>query len=269
VNPVSNLQFLKLGGSLITDKSQPHTPRLDILQRIAGEIAAARHESKDLHLVLGHGSGSFGHVPAKKWLTRQGVKTEEEWQGFVEVWREADYLNRLVMDALHQAGVPALSISPLSTVTSRSGTVVCWNMDPVNMALQSGLVPVVHGDVIFDLEQGGTILSTEDLFEYMARQLKPWRISLAGIEPGVWADFPTCSRLIAQITPDDLVDLSDGLKGSIATDVTGGMKSKVAASLKLTGEIEGLSILIFSGELPGSIQSVLLGAVLGTVLRAS
>jgi isopentenyl phosphate kinase len=29
------LYFLKLGGSLITDKDQPHTPRLDVIRRLA------------------------------------------------------------------------------------------------------------------------------------------------------------------------------------------------------------------------------------------
>ena len=40
VNP--SFVFLKLGGSLITDKTRPHTPRLEVLRRLAGEVAAAR-----------------------------------------------------------------------------------------------------------------------------------------------------------------------------------------------------------------------------------
>jgi isopentenyl phosphate kinase len=268
VNLVGSLQFLKLGGSLITDKTQSHTPRLEVIQRIAGEIAAAKRQHLDLRLVLGHGSGSFGHVPAKKWGTRQGVKSEAEWKGFVDVWREADLLNRLVMDALLEAGVPALSFSPLSAVTSQEGAVLNWNLDPIRLALQAGLVPVVHGDVLFDLAWGGTILSTEDLFEYLARALRPQRIGLAGIEAGVWEDFPACTRFINKITPANFPALASSLKGSAATDVTGGMQSKVAASLKLVQEIEGLDILVFSGEQPGAISAVLAGVELGTILSA-
>ena len=58
---LSNIQFLKLGGSLITDKSRPQTARLDVLERLASEIAQAYHKHPDLSLVIGHGSGSFGH----------------------------------------------------------------------------------------------------------------------------------------------------------------------------------------------------------------
>ena len=114
----------------------------------------------------------------------------------MEVWQEAEALNNLVMEALLAAGVSALSFSPLSAVTSKDGKVRDWNIAPIQSALEAGLIPVIHGDVVFDLERGGTILSTEDLFEYLAKLFRPKRISLAGIEPGVWADYPSCTRLI-------------------------------------------------------------------------
>ena len=69
------------------------------------------------------------------------------------------------------------------------------------MALAAGLVPLVYGDVIFDRKRGGIILSTEELFDYLARVMKPEEILLAGMEEGVWKDFPVCSTLIQQITP--------------------------------------------------------------------
>jgi len=86
---MTSLQFLKLGGSLITEKDRPHTARLQVIRRLASEIARARRDDPALRLVLGHGSGSFGHVPAQKYGTRGGVRTPEEWGGFVQVWREA------------------------------------------------------------------------------------------------------------------------------------------------------------------------------------
>ena len=53
----SRLTFLKLGGSLITDKTHPRTPRPESLARLASEIAAALGEDPALALILGHGSG--------------------------------------------------------------------------------------------------------------------------------------------------------------------------------------------------------------------
>ena len=80
------LTFIKLGGSLITDKTRPYTPRLDVLQLLAYEILDAQRATPGLPIVLGHGSGSFGHTAAKKHGTRQGVASPEGWQGFNEVW---------------------------------------------------------------------------------------------------------------------------------------------------------------------------------------
>jgi isopentenyl phosphate kinase len=121
--------------------------------------------------------------------------------------------------------------------------------------------------VIFDTVRGGTILSTEDLFEHLARQLHPERILLAGLEDGVWADYPACTRLIPVITPETLPQVAPALGGSSATDVTGGMSSKVRQSLALVDELPGLEILIFSGERPGQVKSALLGDTIGTSLR--
>jgi len=265
---LSTLIFLKLGGSLITDKGVPRTPRLEVMTRLATEIAAAFTQNPALRLVLGNGAGSFGHVPARRYGTRQGVSTQEEWHGFAEVWHEAAALNHLVVDALIAAGLPAVAFPPSAAVTARDGQVASWNLEPIRLALEAGLLPVVHGDVIFDTVRGGTILSTEDLFEHLARQLRPERILLAGLEEGVWADFPACTRLIPIITPENLSQVAPALGGSHATDVTGGMASKVQQSLGLVQEIAGLEVLIFSGEKPGQLEAALLGARVGTLVHS-
>jgi isopentenyl phosphate kinase len=263
------LVFLKLGGSLITDKNRPHTPRLSVIYRLAEEIAAACREDPGLRLVVGHGSGSFGHVPAHKWGTRQGVYTPAEWAGFVEVWREASALNRLVVDALGEAGLLALPFSPMSAISVHDGNITDWNLAPLQVALRASLVPVVQGDVAFDHQRGGTILSTEELFRFMARQLRPQRILLAGIEKGVWADYPACTRLVDDITPANYAGLENILAESAATDVTGGMKSKVAYCLGLIENNRSIEVLIFSGTEPGAVKDVLVGEARGTRIRSS
>lgn len=262
----AGLQFLKLGGSLITEKLRPHTPRPEVLARLAQEIASACQEQPGGRLILGHGSGSFGHVPAARYATRQGVHTPQEWQGFVEVWRDAVDLHRLVMDALGQAGLPAVSFPPSACVTAADGKVIEWNLAPLQAALQAGLLPVVYGDVAFDCQRGGTILSTEDLFEHLAQALRPQRILLAGLEPGVWADYPTNTHLLAALTPASL-EQAAAIGASAAVDVTGGMRSKVAQSLRLIQQIPDLQVIIFSGENPGALHQALLGAAVGTSIH--
>ncbi|MEL6309142.1 MAG: hypothetical protein AAFQ52_13445 [Chloroflexota bacterium] len=53
--------LLKLGGSLITDKTQREILREDVLARLANEIAQALGANPTMQLVIGHGSGSFAN----------------------------------------------------------------------------------------------------------------------------------------------------------------------------------------------------------------
>jgi isopentenyl phosphate kinase len=167
---------------------------------------------------------------------------------------------------LQEAGLSASSLPASASVLAKNGDVYSWDLQPLKMALQAGLLPVIYGDVVFDILHGGTILSTEDLFMHLARQLLPDRLMLAGIEPGVWRDFPHRTRILSQITSENLPELADSLGGSNATDVTGGMRKKVEQSLELSQEYPELEIMIFSGEEPGTLQEVLSGAHAGTII---
>ena len=261
------LVFLKLGGSLITVKEQPHTPRLTVLERLAEEIAGALAQVSDLHVLLGHGAGSFGHVPASKYKTRLGVKSAEEWLGFVEVWRQAAELDHLVLRAMERARLPVLALPPSAMVIARHGAVGSWNLKPLQRALRQRLLPVIFGDVVFDTRLGGTILSTEDLFSYLARRLRPSRLLFAGSQPGVWEDFPANTRLLSEITPGSFPGVEPRLRGSAATDVTGGMADKVRQIVDMVKANPGLEATIFSGEVPGNVSRALLGENLGTSIH--
>jgi isopentenyl phosphate kinase len=261
------LIFLKLGGSLITDKTRPYTPHLIMLEDLALQVASIFHEGAGMRLVLGHGSGSFGHPVASQFGTRSGVSGQKAWLGFAEVWYHASALNRLVVEALRRANLPAVTLAPIAAVTSCDGQVNSWNLAPLKAALANGLLPVLHGDVVFDEVRGGTILSTEDLFAHLARQLHPSRILLAGLETGVWEDFPARRHLIEEMTRQSFDQHAAGLGGSAGADVTGGMLAKVTEMLALVEQMPDLEVLIFSGKIPGNVRSALKGENPGTRLH--
>ena len=262
------LVLLKLGGSLITDKDKPYTPRLDKLASLSKEIKAALDSNPNLTLILGHGSGSFGHVAAKKYGTRDGVQTREQWLGFTEVRFQAAELNRFVVQSLLEAGLPALPFPPSASLVSDNRKVTQHTIAPIRKALAANLLPVVQGDVAFDELLGGTILSTEDVFKFLVEQFAPRRILLAGIEAGVWEDFPARTKLVKQIQLSDYEAMRSGIQGSASTDVTGGMKAKVEEMLSLLRENEGLTAQIFSAEEPGMLTRALQGENVGTLLTA-
>ena len=278
---MKELVFLKLGGSLITDKTQPYTPRLDVIEDVALQISTALQNQPNLRLILGHGSGSFGHVAASEYHTRDGFprpsplihrerdKTEENyWKGFAEVWYQASALNRFVMKALHKTNVLALALPPSANIIASNGQVSIWETTSIRMALAAGIVPVIYGDVTFDEIRGGTILSTEDLFGHLARALNPERILLAGLESAVWEDFPARTHRIETITPKTFGEISGGVGKADGADVTGGMEAKVTQMLDLVQQNPELKIQIFSGGEPGNIVRALSGETLGTWITA-
>ena len=278
---MKELALLKLGGSLITDKMKPYTPLLDVMDDLAQQIATSLKAQPDLRLVIGHGAGSFGHVAASEYKTRDGYprpsplthrerdKTEDNyWRGFAEVWYQASSLNRFVMEALHKAGLRTIALPPSGSVIASDGQVAVWETTPIRMALAAGMVPVIFGDVVFDEVRGGTILSTENLFAYLVKALSPERVLLAGLEEAVWEDFPARTRRIERITPSSFEEIKHGVGGSAADDVTGGMEAKVREMLGLVQDSPGLSVRIFSGTQPGNLVRALLGETLGTEISA-
>jgi isopentenyl phosphate kinase len=264
-----SLVFLKLGGSLITDKDSTDTPNLPVLTEISREISAAVKDDPHLHLVLGHGSGSFGHHAAHRFQTRQGVHSPEEWDGFTHVWERARALNQIMVENLVSAGIPVISFAPSSFLVTRNHEIQNWDTTAIRATLDHRIVPLLYGDVVLDREIGGTIVSTEELFAALAKTILPDRILLAGIEPGVWRDYQKRDGLFEQITPG--FDAPENYKSmqSSSIDVTGGMLSKVQGMLQLIRHHPDVKVSIFTGLKSGNIYSSLMGESIGTSIEAS
>jgi len=257
---VSELVFLKLGGSVITDKNRPFTARLDVIRRLGREIRQALDARPDVRVVVGHGSGSFGHVVGQKYRTREGVVNAESWRGFAETAAAAARLNRLVTDLLLEEGVPVVSFQPSAAARCRGGTLVYFDTAPLQQVLEAGLVPLVYGDVAVDAVQGFTIISTEQIFDAIARELPPARIIMAGVVDGVYEADPLArpgAARYAEITADNWREVQAALGGSHGTDVTGGMLSKVRSMVNLVLAQPSLRIHIISGEIPGNVALTL------------
>ena len=277
--------FVKLGGSLITDKTRNETARPVVMARLAGELQASVANLRT-PILIGHGSGSFGHIAAKQYGTRAGVRTADEWRGFAHVSVAAARLNRLVADALHHAGVPVISLAPSASMQCADGRIVSMDTRPIHQALQHGLYPLVMGDVAWDSARGGTIVSTEEVFAFLAGELPVSRVLLVGETAGVLEGFReeggavgvgrgtggverTGGRVIPRITAENWAALQSAIGGSRGADVTGGMASKVRDMLALVHAHPNLAVSIFSGLVPGNLARAIAGEQLGTVIGDS
>jgi isopentenyl phosphate kinase len=256
--------FLKLGGSLITDKSGVEIARTDVIQRLAQEIVEAYRSTPDLKLLLGHGSGSFGHRAAEQFGTHQGARNHQDWLGFCEVGAAANRLHQIVLDALRIEGLPAISFPPSSMVTTTEGKISAYITDPIRMSLEYDLLPVVYGDVSLDTAHGASIVSTEQILAHLAKILHPHRILLAGKADGIQTES---GEFLQEFHSQDLNRIR--FHQPEGADVTGGMESKVQQALILATSFPKMEILIFSAESTGVLAEVLCGGTAGTRVIAS
>ncbi|NJP05897.1 MAG: uridylate kinase, partial [Chloroflexaceae bacterium] len=95
--------FMKFGGSVITNKRGQESPDLSVMRQLAQELSAAVLAQPELALVLGHGSGSFGHTYAARYGIHQGLAATDDWRGLAWTAAAVLRLNRLVVDTLVQA----------------------------------------------------------------------------------------------------------------------------------------------------------------------
>ena len=260
------LIFLKLGGSLITDKDVPFSVRKDTLRRLGIEILKAIKENPDLRILIGHGSGSFGHSTAVQFGTLSGIQLAKDWLAFQKVWWAAHQLNQIVLKEFINLGLPIISLPASASLVSSNRHVDRWITEPILSSLDNHLIPMVFGDVIIDKILGATIFSTEELFSYLVKIFHPNRILLSGKEKGVFLDYPKNRDLIKLITPDTYPSIVDKIFASSSMDVTGGMASKVKSMLNLISLEDNLSIDIFSGEEKDNLIRVISGENIGTKL---
>lgn len=257
---IDSLICIKLGGSSITDKGSAETPNLAVMQRLAEEIQAARASHPGMGILLGHGSGSFGHVYAARYGIHQGLQAGDDWNGFALTADAARRLNRMVVETLLHNGVPAFSIQPSASLISHNRTIMRWNTDAVAAALRHGLVPVIHGDVAFDEGQGCAIISTETMFAYLAlhTSLQPTRMVLVS-DHAVYTGDPRTNpdaQLVPLITAANIDRVLNQAGGSHSIDVTGGMRSKIAMMWSLVEALPDLDIAILEVT-PGGLREVL------------
>lgn len=275
-----DLVLVKLGGSLLTDKTRPGHARSDVIERLATELAAARRAmakpmAKPAGIVLGHGSGSFGHVearraglntgpPSRPATTEKVDLTDDDAlaAGIAATQAAAAKLHRLVLDALVHAGARPFSLPPSAFLTTDAGRIASLHSEPLMHALDHGLLPVVYGDVVLDATWGACIRSTEHVLEALCTPLQSaghtiqralWLGETAGLLDAQGATV--ASLPAAQL--DEWLQGGDGksIHAPRGTDVTGGMELRLRTVRNLTAR--GIASCLLDGRRPGLLRQVL------------
>jgi len=260
--------LLKLGGSLITDKTKPFTLIKKNIDRIAVEIRQAYEEDPAISMVVGTGTGSFGHYPAEKFEIQNGLKTDIHRYGFCSVHHTAQELNQIVVHELIEKKLKAFSLHPSSMMMAKNGKTTHFFYEPIIRLLEIGMVPVIHGDVVFDQKRGSTIYSVEDVFRELIIRLhvlKQYRFMIihAGATDGM---LDKKNEVIPLITTNNISTIRSSFFDTKGYDVTGGMKAKVLECLDMVQY--GIKSLIINGTSKDAIKNSLLEKkVKGTIIQ--
>jgi len=254
---MESIVFVKLGGSLLTDKSTPRTPRPAVIERVAKELARVWPTLQG-RLVVGHGSGSFGHVAAQGTNLAASEGTADA-EALSRTQHAAHQLHRRVLDAVREEGLPVMSFAPSSALVSEAGAPVSFQAEPVRRVLAVGGLPLTLGDVTLDRTRGGVICSTETILRELIRSLAADEMSVAaalwfGDTTGVYGGSGNHLDTIVPGAPADALTASGP---SSAPDVTGGMRHRLETTLALARE--GVPSLIASGEVEGRLERALQG----------
>ncbi|MEM1598405.1 MAG: isopentenyl phosphate kinase [Pyrobaculum sp.] len=203
------MYVVKFGGSAITDKRRPYTYRRGRVAKIASLLRGVR-------AVLIHGAGSFAHPHVKSFgLTPVGIAYTK-----ASLRRLTSY----VVEELLEAGVPALPMEPSELFWGRHLT----RPEVVAHALERGLYPLLHGDVV-PSDEGYVVISGDDIAVELTRHFKPKAVVFLMEVDGIYTAPP------GAVGAEKIRKITRGLEveGTAGIDVTGGVRKKVESGLEI------------------------------------
>ncbi len=261
------LYLIKIGGSVITDIKKANTAKPKEIKRIFSELRGCMKNKK---IIVGHGSGSFAHIPAHKYKVNLGLRGEESRNGASITQDAAANLHRAVFNGAMASKIKPFSFVPSSGVISRNGKIEKWDLSTMKEALELGFLPVTYGDVVVDRAKGFSIASTEEIFRYIAIQLKPVKIIIGTDVDGIFDSDPKKNKdaeLIKRVDRSNFDTILKYASSSTKVDVTGGMKTKVRYLYNMSKET-GAVCQIINLMVPGNLERAMSGEEMGTIINA-
>jgi len=168
---------------------------------VADQLAVLQADRVPVAVV--HGAGSFGHKQAREYGISKGTSTNGDnsltarlCEGFSKTRLSVTTLNKHVVTALVERGIPAVTASPcpfVSTVAKKlpDARLPESAVQGIQRLLDAAFVPVVHGDAVLDDSQGCAILSGDVWMVELSREFRAQRAVFITDVDGVFTKPPT------------------------------------------------------------------------------
>lgn len=228
--------LIKLGGSIITNKDRPLSPRRKAIDDLARNLAKI---SEPVAIV--HGGGSYGHY----WSVKYDMHTRPkryDMRGVAVVKNSMAELNRIVLDALLKNKLNPYCLPPACFM--QGDRPAAGKITEIGKISRSGLTPVTFGDALWYGHNKTYILSGDRIMTHLAGVLRPRLCIFALNEDGVYSD-PGAKKLIREFG-GGMPRMPGG-----GMDVTGGMARKVEEAARISGM--GIRVFFTNGGRPERI----------------
>lgn len=247
---------MKLGGSVITHKElTPPQIHEENLTRIAKEIGT--HTGR---MIVVLGGGSHGHQAAHKFGYGDSRTSQKQLlSGIAHIRHNMTLLSLEVETSFNESGLASVVISPFSSSKLDNGRIITFPLEFISLALQAGIIPILHGDVCFDITRGASILSGDTIVTYLAENFRASHVFIGTDVDGIYTSNPQNdpnASLIPEIDDSNINLVLQRVGPSSSTDVTGGMQKKLTELLALTKQHQS-EVAIFNLCVPGRLQSLL------------
>ncbi len=259
---MSELIILKLGGSIISDKSKPFTVNETNISRLIEEIS-----NVTVPLIVIHGGGSFGHPVATKYDINAGYYDPSQIIGFAETRYAMEQLNNIILKAFMEKNLPAVSVQPSAITFTENGRIKDMDTEIISEMIEFGLIPVLYGDAVLDKKKGIAILSGDQIVNYLAIKLNAKKVIFCGDMDGVFLqeEGSAEAKIVQEVTYENFKDVLSACKrlNSDSYDVTGKMLGKLK-EIEILIE-NGVEAIILNANKPDYVLKALKGEkVLGT-----
>ncbi len=247
------MYVVKIGGSVITDKSKKSFFKQKVMKKLASEIKKSKKP-----IILVHGAGSFGHILAKQYSLNDGFQNKNQIEGFAYTHAMVQQLNSLVLKELHNAGIPAISIPPHAILRLNNHKPSNVDFEIFKIYLNQGFTPLTFGDVVLDKKIGFSICSGDLILHLLADYFKPEKVIFVMDEDGLYTTNPKIDRhakFIKNLNVKELDVLTTKLDAH--DDVTKGMEGKIETIKKIADL--GIETILLNGNVNNRLYDTLIG----------
>lgn len=252
---------LKLGGSLLTDKSSPYTLRENTLKRVAQEIKECIELGLIGDLVIINGVGSFGHPPVLEHNLQKGFRNKEQLIELSKTQHIVNLFRNKISKCLLDVGIPINLMHTSSIMTGTAMKITDYSLNALKGFLSLGMVPLIGGDMMYDEKMGFSVCSGDQIATLITREIGADTLIFATDVPGIYdkdPNFNSNAVLIKKINVTEIEQLLGDKESSIQVDASGGMKGKLMSLFAATDiSKKGLKVFIISMMKSGTLKSLL------------